>query len=77
MASRNKSLPHRNVHATRSSISRLENEVKKLRANLSNLVAIQIYKPGDFRTIDARDLATLREVIDGKEATILQLRLML
>jgi protein-arginine kinase activator protein McsA len=78
MISRN----HENKHvggipASRSSIKRLENEVKKLRNQLDNLVAMKIYKPDELRATDAHAIEDLRSLIDKKEATILQLKLML
>lgn len=66
-----------NIPATRSSINRLETEVKKLRKELDNLIALKIYKPDEVRNTDAHAIEELRHLIETKESTILQLKLML
>ena len=67
----------RNIIATRSSIKRLENEVKKLKLQFDHLVALRIYKPETIKISDSHALEDLRGIIDIKEKTILQLKLML
>jgi pantothenate synthetase len=68
---------YQTIPATRSSIKRLETEVKKLRAQLDNIIAMKIYKPDDIRNTDTHAIEELRNIIETKEATILQLKLML
>ena len=69
--------PISSIPASRSSIKRLENEIKKLRSQLENLVAIKIYKPEDLKNNDINSIEELRSLIDSKESTLLQLKLML
>ena len=63
--------------ATRSSIKRMENEVKKLRNHLDELVTKRIYKPEDSRGNEAALIDELKDTIEKKEEIILQLKLLL
>lgn len=63
--------------ATRSSIKRMENEVKKLRNNLDELVTKKIYKPEESRGNEQAMIEDLKGAIEKKEEIILQLKLLL
>lgn len=63
--------------ATRSSIKRMENEVKKLRNHLDELVTKRIYKPEESRGNEIVLIDELKETIEQKEEIILQLKLLL
>ena len=68
---------YKGLPATRSSIKRMENEVKKLRNHLDELVTKRIYKPEDSRANEAALIEELKETIEKKEEIILQLKLLL
>lgn len=70
-------MQNNSISVSRSSISRVEKDLKKLKNDLSVLTALKIYKPQSFRSIDELTLQKLREKIQVKEKTILQLKLML
>ena len=55
----------------------MENEVKKLRNHLDELVTKRIYKPEDSRANEAALIEELKETIEKKEEIILQLKLLL
>lgn len=65
------------LQATRSSIKRMENEVKKLRNNLDELVTKRIYRPEESRGNEAVMIEELKQAIEKKEEIILQLKLLL
>lgn len=68
---------YRGLPATRSSIKRMEDEVKKLRNCLDELVTKRIYKPDDSRGNEAAMIDELKDAIEKKEEIILQLKLLL
>ena len=70
-------MQNNSISVSRSSITRVEKDLKKLKNDLSVLIALKIYKPQSFRSIDELTLQKLREKIQVKEKTILQLKLML
>jgi hypothetical protein len=55
----------------------MENEVKKLRNNLDELVTKRIYKPEESRGNEAAMIEDLKQAIEKKEEIILQLKLLL
>lgn len=68
---------YRGLPATRSSIKRMENEVKKLRNHLDELVTKRIYKPEDSKGNEVAMIEELKDAIEKKEEIILQLKLLL
>jgi archaellum component FlaC len=68
---------YKGLPATRSSIKRMENEVKKLRNHLDELVTKRIYKPEESRGNEVMIIEDLKETIEKKEEIILQLKLLL
>ena len=65
------------VKPSRSAISRLECQVRKLRKELENLQALNVYKPHEFRQQDYQALVDVRELIEVKELALIQLKLLL
>jgi PIN domain nuclease of toxin-antitoxin system len=62
---------------SRSAISRLEIELKQLQKQLENLQALNVYKPHEFRQQDYQALFDVRALIEAKQITLLQLKLLL
>lgn len=62
---------------TKSSINRLECELKSLKKEQERLTALKIYKPEGFRASDNQSLADLKSLIEMKELALLQLKLLL
>lgn len=63
--------------ATRSSIRRLENEIKVLKNQVDELIAQKIYSQGENRGADNQTLSEMRQAIESKEEIVLRLKLML
>ncbi|CAG9316558.1 unnamed protein product [Blepharisma stoltei] len=62
---------------TRSSIRRLENEVKSLKRQVDEIIAQKIYSHSESQGPDSQALNEMRQTIESKEELILRLKLML
>lgn len=62
---------------SKSSITRLECELKSLKKEQENLTALKIYKSQGFHHSDDQTLIELQDLIVIKELALLQLKLLL
>jgi len=62
---------------TKSSITRLETEIRSLKKEQERLTALKIYKTQGFNSADNQTLIDLQDLIELKELALLQLKLLL